>query len=63
VKAGIHLMNDQRVARLLEQLRERTAEEIGSAVMLLAPSLTPEMWRALELLRIERSSKSRRAAS
>lgn len=56
-------MNDQRVGRLLEQLRERTAEEIGSAVLLLAPSLTPEMWRALELLRLERSSKSRRAAS
>jgi hypothetical protein len=51
-------MNDKRVAHLLEQLRERTPEEVTLGVMALAPSLTPEMWRALELLRMERSSWS-----
>ena len=37
-------------------------QEIGSAVMLFGPVLTPEFWRALHLLRVERSTKARKAA-
>jgi hypothetical protein len=51
-------MDDRRVAQLLELLRQRTREEITLGVMALAPSFTPEMWRALELLREEQSSRS-----
>jgi hypothetical protein len=50
-------MNNQRVCYLLERLRQRTPEEIGSAVMLCCPSLTPEFWQALDLLRAERRDK------
>ena len=50
-------------SEFLEQLRRRTPEEIGSAVMLFGPALTPEFWRALELLRMERSAKYQKAAS
>jgi hypothetical protein len=51
-------MDDRRVAQLLELLRQRTREEITLGVMALGPSFTPEMWRALELLREEQSSRS-----
>jgi len=51
-------MDERRVAHLLELLRQRTQEEITLGVLALAPSFTPEMWRALELLRTERSSPS-----
>jgi hypothetical protein len=51
-------MDHRRVAHLLELLRQRTPEEITLGVMALAPSFTPEMWRALELLREEQSSPS-----
>jgi hypothetical protein len=37
-------------------------QEIGSAVMLFGPVLPPEFWRALDLLRVERSTKARKAA-
>jgi len=55
-------LNYRRVWHLLELLRERTPEEISSAVMLFAPALTPEMWKALELLRLERSVEDREQA-
>jgi hypothetical protein len=51
-------MDDKRVAHLLELLRQRTREEITLGVMALGPSFTPEMRRALELLCMERSSRS-----
>ena len=51
-------MDDKRVAHLLEQLRERTPEEVTLGVMALAASFTPEMWRALGLLRMERNTWS-----
>jgi hypothetical protein len=56
-------MDDKRVAHLLELLRQRTREEITLGVMALGGSFTPEMWRALELLRMERSAKSKEKAS
>jgi hypothetical protein len=40
---------------LVELLRRRAPEEITTGVMALAGSFSPEMWRALELLRLERS--------
>jgi hypothetical protein len=52
-------MDERRVGRLLELLRERTPQEVTLGVMALAPALTPEMWRALELLRAERSGASK----
>jgi hypothetical protein len=55
-------LNYRRVWQLLELLRERTPEEISSAVILFAPALTPEMWKALELLRIERRVEDREQA-
>ena len=49
-------LDERRVNHLLELLRKRTPEEIGIA-MIFAPAFTPEMWRALELLRLERSTQ------
>ena len=43
----------------LEALRQRKTDEVTLGVLALAPALTPEMWRALELLRAERSIKTR----
>jgi hypothetical protein len=56
-------LDDRRVCLLLELLRQRTPEEITRGVMALAGSFTPEMWRALELLRMERSVGSKERAS
>jgi len=51
------MLEQLRVFRLLDLLRQRTPEEITRATMALAPAFTPEMWRALELLRAERRLK------
>jgi hypothetical protein len=56
-------VDDKRVAELLELLRQRTPAEVMLGVMALAASLTPEMWCALELLRMEQSPKSKKKAS
>jgi hypothetical protein len=56
-------LDGRRVAYLLELLRQRTDEEITVGVMALAGSLSREMWRALKLLRLERSAKSQKKAS
>ena len=56
-------LDGRRVADLLELLRQRTDEEITAGVMALAGSLSPEMWRALKLLRLERSTESQKKAS
>ena len=56
-------MDGQRVQQLLELLRQRTSDELTLGVMALAPSFTPEMWRALELFRLERTSKYQKKAS
>ena len=50
-----HPLDGKRVAYLLELSRRRTPEEITNGVMALAGSFSAEMWRALELLRLERS--------
>lgn len=51
-----HSLNGKRIAYLVKLLRQRTPEEITTGVMALAGSFTPEMWRALELLHLERSA-------
>jgi hypothetical protein len=53
-----HPANGKRVVYLVELLRRRTPEEITAGVMALAGSFTPEMWRALELLRLERGANT-----
>jgi hypothetical protein len=55
-------IDGQRVSQLLDLLRQRIPEEITLGVMALAPSFTPEMWHALELLRQERSGTSKQKA-
>jgi hypothetical protein len=49
-----HPLDETRVAHLVNLLRKRTPGEITTSVLGLAGSLSPEMWRALELLRLER---------
>jgi hypothetical protein len=51
-----HPLDGKRIVYLVKLLRQRTPEEITTGVMALAGSFTPEMWRALEVLRIERSA-------
>ena len=48
-------LNQERVADLLRSLRQRTLPEITVATFALGGCFTPEMWRALELLAVERS--------
>jgi hypothetical protein len=50
-----HPLDGKRVAHLLELLRRRTPEEITTGVMALAGFFSPEMWRALQLLRLRPS--------
>jgi hypothetical protein len=49
-------LDDQRVTRLLGMLRQRTPKEISFAVLSLGGCFSPEMWRALELSGLERST-------
>jgi hypothetical protein len=55
-----HPLDEKRVSYLIELLRQRTSKEIATGVMALAGSFTPEMWRALELLRLQRGPKPKR---
>jgi hypothetical protein len=55
-----HPLDGERVAYLVRLLRRRTPEEITTGVMALAGSFTPEMWRALQLLRLQRSRNPKR---
>jgi hypothetical protein len=50
-----HPLDVNRVEYLVKLLRRRTSEEITTGVMALAGSFTPEMWCALQLLRLQRS--------
>jgi hypothetical protein len=53
-----HPLDETRVAYLFNLLRKRTPGEITTSVLALAGSLSPEMWRAMELLRLERRSRT-----
>jgi hypothetical protein len=53
----------ERVAKLLEALRQRTPREITIATIGLGGCFTPEMLRALELLAAERSAARERDAA
>jgi hypothetical protein len=55
-----HALEAKRVVYLVKLLRRRTPEEITIGVMALGGSFTPEMWRALELLRSQRGPKLKR---
>ena len=46
----------QRVDKLLQTLRHRTPDEIALGVMALAGCLSPEMWHALKLLKVENAA-------
>lgn len=50
-------LNHEKVAELLEALRQRTPREITIAVMCLGGCFSPEMRRALELLAVERNAE------
>jgi hypothetical protein len=54
-------LDGKRVAYLVKLLRRRTPEEITTGVMALAGSFTPEMWCALEFLRLQRRQNPRRS--
>lgn len=56
-------LDHERVARLLEALRQRTPRELTIAIVGLSGCFTPEMWRALELFAAERSALDERKAS